>query len=252
MAWPTAQACRAGQEVGEEIVVQRQRCPGASGFTVRRAKIVVEGFTSTAYWRLSAKSPGPVTFTVTVPEPTPFASTRETEPRALLGIERDDLVGLGEAERAVAGDRHLIIAAFAFDIVEVEPDRALVSREQEARQRCGDHHRIAHDHIIRSLPDFVLAPGDGHHPDRAGEGGNVEARLGCAVGTDGDDAGIERERGLRGGLPCSSPPPPSPPTRICPWCPACRRSTGRRGRVPRPTACAGRDNSPPAPAPCSW
>ena len=55
------------------------------------------------------------------------------------------------------------------------------------------------------MAGLVLAPGDRHHPHRAGEGGNVEADFCRAVGADGDDAGIEGERRLdrRASLQCA-------------------------------------------------
>ena len=72
----------------------------------------------------------------------------------------------------------------------------LVAGQQEARQGGRDHHRIAHHHVAGAMADLVLAPGRRHHPDRAGEGGNVEADFGGAVGADRDDAGIEGKRRL--------------------------------------------------------
>src|SRR6478735_7053266 len=47
------------------------------------------------------------------------------------------------------------------------------------------------------MTDSVLAPSDGHHAGGAGKRRDFQARLGAAVGSDGDDAGIEREGGLR-------------------------------------------------------
>ena len=52
--------------------------------------------------------------------------------------------------------------------------------------------------IADGAADLVLGPGDGHHPRGAGKIRYVEKNLGGAVGLDGDDAGIERERLLRG------------------------------------------------------
>ena len=93
--------------------------------------------------------------------------------------------------------RMRVVAGRTFDVVEIEMQRAAVAGEQEARQRRGQHHRIAHGHVAAGAADLVLAPGHRHHPHGAGEGRNVEVDLGGAVGLDGDDAGIERERRLR-------------------------------------------------------
>ena len=171
-------------------------CPGLSGFTVRRARICVAGFTSSAYFRSTAKSPGPVTATETVPSPTPVAEMGRLTAAALLGLERQCLVRILDGERTVGGHRDLIIAGLAFDIVEVEPERALVAHQQEARERGGEHHGIAHHDVGRGVADLVVAPGDRHHPHGADEARNVEADLGGAVRTNRDDAGIERERCL--------------------------------------------------------
>ncbi len=73
-------------------------------------------------------------------------------------------------------------------------NRGAVAGQQEARQGRGEHHRIAHDHVGRGLADLVLGPGHRHDADGAGEVGNVEGDIGAAVGTDGDDAGEERQR----------------------------------------------------------
>ena len=54
--------------------------------------------------------------------------------------------------------------------------RAAVAGEQEARQRRGEHDRIAHDHVAGRLADLVLRPGDRHDARRAGKGRNVELR----------------------------------------------------------------------------
>ena len=74
---------------------------------------------------------------------------------------------------------------------------AAVAGEQEARQRRGQHHRIADDDVADGAADLVLRPGHRHHARGAGEVGNVEHDFGGAVGSDGDEAGIERERLLR-------------------------------------------------------
>ena len=74
---------------------------------------------------------------------------------------------------------------------------AAIAVEQEARQRRGQHHRIADGDVADRAADLVLAPGHRHHARGAGEVRDVEHDLGGAVGLDGDDAGIERERLLR-------------------------------------------------------
>ena len=42
-----------------------------------------------------------------------------------------------------------------------------VAGEQEARERRGQHHRIAHHDVGRSMADLVLAPRHRHHAHRA-------------------------------------------------------------------------------------
>ena len=76
-------------------------------------------------------------------------------------------------------------------------DGAAIPVQQKARQRRGDHDRVAHNDVAIGAADLVLAPGDRHHAHRPGEIGNVEGDLGVAVAADGDDAGVKRQRGLR-------------------------------------------------------
>ena len=102
-----------------------------------------------------------------------------------------------ELDRAIALDRDVIVAGRAFDVVEFELHIAAVAGAQETRQRCGQHHRIAHNDVARGFADLVLAPGDRHDAYGACEGRDVEAHLRGAVGADADNAGIERERRLR-------------------------------------------------------
>ena len=120
---------------------------------------------------------------------------------------RGALLG-GEFHRGRGIARHLdgacdldidgVVAGRAFDVVEVETHGALVAVEQEARQGRGQHHRIAHGDVDRGAAEFGRRPRHRHHPRGAGEFGNVEADLRRTVGADRDDAGIERQRLLRG------------------------------------------------------
>ena len=121
---------------------------------------------------------------------------RHGDGAALLGGEPEHL-RRGIAGRTLALHRQPIVAGRAFDIVELEMHGAAIAVEQEARQRRGQHHRIADDDVAGGAADLVLAPGDRHHARGAGEIRDVEHDLGGAVGLDRDDAGIERERLLR-------------------------------------------------------
>ena len=75
---------------------------------------------------------------------------------------------------------------------------AAIAVEQEARQRRGEYDLVADRDVAVGAADLVFRPGDRHHAGGAGEVRDVEHDLGGAVGIDGDDAGIERERLLRG------------------------------------------------------
>ena len=105
----------------------------------------------------------------------------------------------------IAGDLHRprgldvdgVVAGRAFDIVEIEAHGAVVAIEQEARQRRGQHHGIAHRDIGGGAAELGRGPRHRHHPRGAGELRNVEADFGGAVGGDRDDAGIQRQRLLR-------------------------------------------------------
>ena len=117
---------------------------------------------------------------------------RDGERAALLGAQRQ-LLRRGAGERAGRGDRERVIAALAFDIVEIEMQARAVAGQQEPRQRGAEHDRIAHSHVGTGVADLVLAPRHRHDAQRAGEVGDIERDLGGAVGADGDDAGIERQ-----------------------------------------------------------
>ena len=73
---------------------------------------------------------------------------------------------------------------------------AAIAVEQEARQRRGQHDRIADGDVADRAADLALAPGDRHHARGAGEIGDIERDLRGPVGLDADDAGIERQRRL--------------------------------------------------------
>ena len=118
---------------------------------------------------------------------------RDGERAALLGAQRQ-LLRRRAGERAGRRDRERVIAALAFDIVEIEMEAGTVAGQQEPRQRGAEHHRIAHGHVGAGVADLVLAPRHRHDAQRAGEVGDIEGDLGRTVGADGDDAGIECQR----------------------------------------------------------
>ena len=137
------------------------------------------------------------TSTCAVPAP-PASSASVVEPRCFAGeLERGRRIAAG-LDRAGGLHAEAVVAGGAFDIVELERQRAAIAREQEARQRRGQHHRIAHDDVDIGAADLGRGPRHRHHPRGAGEFRDVEGDRGGAVGADGDDAGIERQRLLRG------------------------------------------------------
>ena len=123
---------------------------------------------------------------------------RHRDAVALLGgeLERERLIAV-ELDGAFAAHGEAVIAGRAFDVVQLELDRAAVAGAQEARQRRGQNHRIAHHHVARSPANLVLAPGHRHHAHGAGKGRDIEVHLRRAVGHDLHDAGIKCERRLR-------------------------------------------------------
>ena len=124
---------------------------------------------------------------------------RQRHRGALLGGELDRGGGIaGHLHRARGLDVDGVVAGRALDVVEVETHGALVAIEQEARQGRRQHHGIAHRDIGGGAAELGRGPRHRHHPRGAGEFRNVEADLGGAVGADRDDAGIQRERLLRG------------------------------------------------------
>ena len=102
-----------------------------------------------------------------------------------------------DSDRAFAAHRDVVLAGLAFDIVHVEVHGAAVAREEEARQRRGQHYRIAHRHVADCAADLVFAPRNRHHAHGAGKGRNVEVHLRGAVAAHGDEPRIECERRLR-------------------------------------------------------
>ena len=98
--------------------------------------------------------------------------------------------------RKRVGARHHdgVVAGRPFDIVEVEMHRRAVARQQEARQRRRQHHRIAHGDIGRAVADLTFAPADRHHAHSAGKVGDVEGNVRRAVGADLHDPRIKRHR----------------------------------------------------------
>src|SRR5262249_51626495 len=121
---------------------------------------------------------------------------RYSDRTALLGLEVQSLLAVLDAQRIVGRDRDFVTAGRPLDIVEVEPERRLVTEQHEARQRGGDYDRIPHHHVAGAMTNLVLAPGDRHHPHGAGKGRDGEIDFGGAVGASADDAGVKRERRL--------------------------------------------------------
>ena len=189
-------ASRAGHEIGEHVVAERDALPGPE----RLHRAPRENLRGGVHRERIAPRHGEVLGTRDrdIDQALADAAGRERENRgtALLGIERDRLLGLGHAERTGSRDGDLVSARRAFDIVEIEAERGRIAAEKEARQRGRDHDGIAHDDVARAVADLVLAPRHRHHAHRAGEGRNRELDFSRAVGPDRDNAGIERERRL--------------------------------------------------------
>ena len=101
-------------------------------------------------------------------------------------------------DRAGRLDSQRVAAAGALDIVEREVEPRGIADGEEARQRGGHRHRVAHDDVGRGLADLAGAPCHRHHPDSAVEGRDVEVDANGAVRADLDHAGIARQRRLGG------------------------------------------------------
>ena len=89
-----------------------------------------------------------------------------------------------EFDSAICDDCDIVIAGFAFDIVEFELHRAFVASAQEAREGRSQHHRIVHHYVAGRFANLVLIPCYGHHAGGAGEGRNIELHLCGAVAAD--------------------------------------------------------------------
>ena len=108
---------------------------------------------------------------------------RNRDPAALPRGQPQGLRRAGaETHRPVGLDRDPVFAGKTFHIVEFELQVAAVTDEDEARQRRGDDHGVAHRHVADRAADLVLRPGHRHHPQGAGEFRNVERHLRGAVG----------------------------------------------------------------------
>ena len=145
---------------------------------------------------------------------------RKRQRAALLGGELERGSGIaGNLHRPGRLDADGVVAGAALDIVEIDAHGAVIAIEQEARQGRGQHHGIAHRDIGGGAAELGRGPRHRHHARGAGEFRNVETDLGRAVGSDRDDAGIERERLLRRRAALQLGPPASPPDLIWPRVP---------------------------------
>ncbi len=123
---------------------------------------------------------------------------RQRHRGSLLGCEFYSRVGIARhLYGAGCPDIDGVIAGGAFDVVEVKTHGALIAIEQEARQRRGQHHGIADRDIGRGTAKLGRGPRHRHHPRGAGELRNFETDFSRAVGCDGDNPGIQRQRLLR-------------------------------------------------------
>ena len=124
---------------------------------------------------------------------------RDRHRSALMRVELDGFahrIGLRD-ERAVDVEIELVVAGFAFDIVDVDVHLRAVAKAEETGQGARHDDRIAHDHFGFRAADFRLRPGGGHDAHGAVEGGQVERHFRLAIGVDAHHAGIKRERLLR-------------------------------------------------------
>ena len=168
-------AAGAGHQVGEHVRRQRQalafcQCPDRAPRQHLRRRLDVE--------RIVPRQRQPVR---------PLDVDVEIGGARAAGVERQrhrgpllggQLHGGGRIarhlHRARGLDADAVIAGRALDIVEVETHRALVAVEQEARQRCRQHHGIAHGDVDGGAAELGRIPRHRHHPRGAGEFRNIK------------------------------------------------------------------------------
>ena len=191
-------AAGAGHQVREHVRRQRQalafcQCPDRAARQHLRRRLDVE--------RIMPRQRQPVrAFDVDVEIGGARAASveRQRHRGPLLGGEFDGGYGVTRhLHRARGLDADAVIAGRALDIVEIETHRALVAVEQEARQRCRQHHGIAHRDINGRPAELGRIPRHGHHACGAGEFRNIKTDFRGAVGANRDDPRIERQRFLR-------------------------------------------------------
>ena len=245
-------ASGAGREVGKHVAVERQRLAGGKRPHTAADKRLRRRPHIKRIGAIEGKAVRPAHAHVDGAGARARSRHRQRDMAALLGVERERLLAALDLGRALHAHRYGVVAGRALDIVELELHCAVIAGAQEARQRRGQHHRIAHHHVAGGLAESVLAPGHRHHAHGAGEGRNIEAHLRAAVGCHFDDAGIERERRLRRRRAGQFGAARRRRSGFAPARPACRRSAAHRDRGCRRSAGAGRDNTRRAPAACNW
>ncbi len=143
-----------------------------AGLDARRVKLCVD---------VEVRPGAAVTSTIAVPGPAAvtgmatgaLAAGVEPDGRA-QGVRRHD-------DRPADVEIEGVVAGRPLDIVDLHEEARLVADREEARQRAGEHDRIAHDHVGAGAADPVLRPGDRHDAHGAVEGRDVEVDLGGAV-----------------------------------------------------------------------
>ena len=165
---------------------------------MRRVSTCVAGLTLSAIGPLQRKAAGTGNLHRDADRARRRTRHRHGHTAALLGRQTDLLRRLvAKIEPTARAHRDGVFTRRTFDVIEFEMHGAAVTDQQEARQRGGEHNRIADDDIADRTADLVLAPGHRHDARGAGERRNVERHFGGAVRLHRDDTGIERKRRLR-------------------------------------------------------
>ena len=127
---------------------------------------------------------GPVSFTSTTASPGPAAVTGIVTgvlaPASSRKVVRKASAGTttGPVDVEIEG----VVAGRPLDIVDLHEEARPVADREEARQRSGQHHGIAHDHVGAGAADPVLRPRDRHDAHGAVEGRDVERDLAVPSG----------------------------------------------------------------------